>query len=148
MANIFEFLSKDGNITLEKARKSRQMQFHDKTAYVWGLCYRWDPSLSMIPVRRFAHFMPPCLMLMIFFALGIFQNKQFNWNENLQGHNKESCVSLKKTYFCCSIQLDATVYMIKDKDSENLSEKWFSLYVFVMSNECSKYCSINNERFV
>ena len=37
MANIFEFLSKDGNITSEKARKSRQMQFHDKTAYVWGL---------------------------------------------------------------------------------------------------------------
>ena len=35
MANIFEFLSKDGNITPEKARKSRQMQFHDKTAYVW-----------------------------------------------------------------------------------------------------------------
>ena len=35
MANIFEFLSKDGNITPEKARKSRKMQFHDKTAYVW-----------------------------------------------------------------------------------------------------------------
>ena len=35
MANIFEFLLKDGNITPEKARKSRQMQFHDKTAYVW-----------------------------------------------------------------------------------------------------------------
>ena len=33
MANIFEFLSKDGNITPEKARKSRQMQFHDKTAF-------------------------------------------------------------------------------------------------------------------
>ena len=33
MAHIFEFLSKDGNITPEKARKSRQMQFHDKTAY-------------------------------------------------------------------------------------------------------------------
>jgi len=61
MANIFEFLSKDRNITPEKARKSRQMQFHDKTAYVWGLCYRWDPSLLMNPVRRFAHFMPPCL---------------------------------------------------------------------------------------
>ena len=61
MANIFEFLSKDGNITPEKARKSRQMQFHDKTAYVWGLRYRWDPSLSMNPVRRFAHFMPPWL---------------------------------------------------------------------------------------
>ena len=30
MANIFEFLSKAGNITPEKARKSRQMQFHDK----------------------------------------------------------------------------------------------------------------------
>ena len=35
MANMFEFLSKDGNITPEKGRKSRQMQFHDKTAYVW-----------------------------------------------------------------------------------------------------------------
>ena len=33
--NIFEFLWKDGNIAPEKARKSRQMQFHDKTAYVW-----------------------------------------------------------------------------------------------------------------
>ena len=43
------------------ARKSRQMQFHDKTAYVWGLRYRWDPSLSMNPVCRFAHFMPPCM---------------------------------------------------------------------------------------
>ena len=31
----FELLSKDGNITPEKARKSRQMQFHNKTAYVW-----------------------------------------------------------------------------------------------------------------
>ena len=36
------------------------MQFCDKTAYVWGLRYRWDPSLLMNPVRRFAHFMPPC----------------------------------------------------------------------------------------
>ena len=85
MANIFEFLSKDGNITPEKARKLRQMQFHDKTAYVWmgilplnkarksrqmqfrdktayvwGLRYRWDPSLSRNPVPRFPHFMPPC----------------------------------------------------------------------------------------
>ena len=34
MANIFVFLSKDGNITPKKARKSRQMQFRDKTAYV------------------------------------------------------------------------------------------------------------------
>ena len=59
MANIFEFLSKDGNITPEKARKSRQMQLCDKTAYVWGLCYRWDPSLSRNPVSRFPHFMPP-----------------------------------------------------------------------------------------
>ena len=64
MANIFEFLSKDGNITPEKARKSRQMQFHDKTVYVWGLRYRWDPSLSMNPVRQFAHFMPPCCMVL------------------------------------------------------------------------------------
>ena len=49
MTNIFEFLSKDGNITPEKAHKSRQMQFHDKTAYVWGHRYWWDPSLLMNP---------------------------------------------------------------------------------------------------
>ena len=60
MANIFEILSKDGNITPEKARKSRQMKFRDKTAYVWGLCYRWDPLLSRNPVPRFPHFMLPC----------------------------------------------------------------------------------------
>ena len=35
------------------------MQFRDKTAYVWGLRYRWDPSLSRNPVPRFPHFMPP-----------------------------------------------------------------------------------------
>ena len=66
MENIFELPSKDGNIKPEKARKSRQVQFHDKTAYVWGLRYRWDPSLSMNPVRRFAHFMPPCCWLISF----------------------------------------------------------------------------------
>ena len=37
---MFEIPSKDGNITPEKARKSQQMQFRDKTAYVWGLRYR------------------------------------------------------------------------------------------------------------
>ena len=36
------------------------MQFRDKTAYVWGLSYRWDPSLSRNPVPWFPHFMPPC----------------------------------------------------------------------------------------
>ena len=40
MANTFELPSKDGNVTPEKGRKSRQMQFRDKTAYVWGLRYR------------------------------------------------------------------------------------------------------------
>ena len=59
MANIFEFLSKDGNNTPEKTRKSWQMQFRDKTAYVWGLRYQWDPSLSRNPVPRFPHIMPP-----------------------------------------------------------------------------------------
>ena len=34
MANIFEFLSKDGKITPEKVRKLRQMQFRDKMLYV------------------------------------------------------------------------------------------------------------------
>ena len=56
MANIFEFLSKDGNITPEKARKSRQKHR-----------YRWDPSLSMSPVRRFAHFMPSWQALILDF---------------------------------------------------------------------------------
>ena len=51
MANIFELPRKDGNNTSEKARKSRQMQFRDETAYAWGLCYQSDPSLSM---RSFA----------------------------------------------------------------------------------------------
>ena len=37
------------------------MQFRDKTAYVWGLRYRWDPSLSRNWVPWFPHFMPPCL---------------------------------------------------------------------------------------
>ena len=40
VANMFELPLKDGNITTEKVRKSRQMQFRDKTAYVWGLRYR------------------------------------------------------------------------------------------------------------
>ena len=40
VANILELSSKDENITPEKAHKSRQMQFRDKTAYVWGLRYR------------------------------------------------------------------------------------------------------------
>ena len=35
LANLFELLSDDGNIVRpSKARKSRQMQFCDKTAYV------------------------------------------------------------------------------------------------------------------
>ena len=59
MANIFELPSKDGNITPEKVRNSRQMQLCDKTAYVLGLRYRWDHLLSMNPARRLAHFMPP-----------------------------------------------------------------------------------------
>ena len=37
------------------------MQLHDKTAYVWCLRYRWDPSLSRNPVPWFPHFMPPCM---------------------------------------------------------------------------------------
>ena len=77
MANIFEFLSKDGNITPEKARKSRQMQFRDKTAYVWGLRYRWDPSLSRIPDPRIPHFMPPChwpCWLVSHYDVGIIKN--------------------------------------------------------------------------
>ena len=53
------FYQRMGILPLKKPRKSRQMQFHDKTAYVWGLRYQWYSSLSMKPVRRFAHFMPP-----------------------------------------------------------------------------------------
>ena len=35
------------------------MRFHDKTAYVWGLRYRWDPLLSRNLIPRFPHFKPP-----------------------------------------------------------------------------------------
>ena len=41
------------------------MQFRDKTAYVWGLRYRWDPLLSRNPVPRFPHFMPPWVIVII-----------------------------------------------------------------------------------
>ena len=34
--------------------------FHGKTAYVWGLRYRWDPLLSRNLIPRFPHFVPPC----------------------------------------------------------------------------------------
>ena len=47
MANIFELPSKYGNITPEKARKSRQIQLRDKTAYVWGLSYRRVRSFAI-----------------------------------------------------------------------------------------------------
>ena len=37
-----------------------------KSAYiaanVLGIGYRWDPLLSMSPIRRFAHYRPPCLL--------------------------------------------------------------------------------------
>ena len=40
---LLDFLGHpNGNITPEKARKSQQMQFRDKTAYVRGLCYQCD----------------------------------------------------------------------------------------------------------
>ena len=35
------------------------MWFRGKTAYVWGLRYRWDPSLSRNLIPRFPHFVPP-----------------------------------------------------------------------------------------
>ena len=58
---------------LKKERKSRQMHFRDKTAYVWGLRYRWDPLLSMNLICRFAHFMPPWPMGFSWFQVG------FSW---------------------------------------------------------------------
>ena len=61
MANIFEFLSKDGNITPEKARKSRQMQFRDKCSFatkqrMFGV-FAIDEILRYRGTR-FPHFMP------------------------------------------------------------------------------------------
>ena len=112
VANIFELPSKDGNITPGKARKSRQMQFRDKTAYVWGLCYQWDPSLSRNPVPWFPHFMPPCWklqgkaevslckfalkLLILIVSLGGFERKTmlslipfvgFDWSINTRSHS-------------------------------------------------------------
>ena len=49
MSQIYELPSKDGNITSEKVRKSRQMEFRDKTAYVWVVC----------PMSRRLHFLLP-----------------------------------------------------------------------------------------
>ena len=37
-----------------------------KQAYVWGLRYQWDPSLSRKLLPRFPHFMPLCLWIKIF----------------------------------------------------------------------------------
>ena len=69
------FYQRMGISSLQKARKS---QFHDKTAYVWCLRYRWDPSLSMNPVRQFAHFMPPW-----HFLVGFNQEHWFGFNSPL-----------------------------------------------------------------
>ena len=41
------------------------MQFRDKTAYVWGLRYRWDLSLSRNLITRFPHFWSPWLYVCI-----------------------------------------------------------------------------------
>ena len=53
------FYQRMGILPLKKRVNCDKCSFN-KTAYVWGLPYRWDPSLSMNPVRRFTHFMPPC----------------------------------------------------------------------------------------
>ena len=37
------------------------MRFRNKIAYVWGLRYRWNPSLSRNLNPRFPHFVPPCM---------------------------------------------------------------------------------------
>ena len=101
MANIFEILSKNGNITPEKAHKSRQMQFHDKTAYVWGLRYRWDHSLSMNPVRRFAHFMPTWLGLQSLLSILLWQ--LFSYTVGIiEKFNVNECLLLgKNSLFSC-----------------------------------------------
>ena len=57
----------DKNVVIARFRDKNVViaRFRDKNvviAYVWDLRYRWDPSLSMNPVGRFTHFMPPCLI--------------------------------------------------------------------------------------
>ena len=50
-------------------------RFRDKTAYVWGLRYQRDPSLSRNPVPRFPHFMPPCWVVQSNFSTSLFLTK-------------------------------------------------------------------------
>ena len=48
-------------ISSPKKRVNRdKCVFHDKTAYVGGLRYRWDPLLSRNLIPRFPYFKPPC----------------------------------------------------------------------------------------
>ena len=51
-------------ISSPKKRVNRdKCVFRDKTAYVWGLRYRWDPLLSRNLIPRFPHFKPPWFRL-------------------------------------------------------------------------------------
>ena len=65
--------------------KSWQMQFRNKTVYVWGLCYRWDPSLSRDLIPRSLHFVPPCSELKRGNVSAVFYSVEFHveWFEPL-----------------------------------------------------------------
>ena len=53
------FYQRMGILPLKKRVNRDKCSFTTKQRMFGGLRYRWDPSLSLNPVRRFAHFMPP-----------------------------------------------------------------------------------------
>ena len=56
---------KRGHLLPEKARRSRQIHFCIKTAYVWGLGYHWDPSpFTIVDYQsQILHIKPPFLQV-------------------------------------------------------------------------------------
>jgi len=64
VANIFEvqllnFYQRMGILPLKKSVNCDKCSFATKQLIFWAFIFRWDPSLSMKPICRFAHFVPP-----------------------------------------------------------------------------------------
>ena len=70
---------------LKKVRKSPHMRFRDKTAYVWGLGYRWDSSQSV----------SFCARASLNFGYKIWKNAQ-NSEKILPKSGKEKLKNLEK----------------------------------------------------
>ena len=84
-------------ISSPKKRVNRdKCVFRDKTAYVWGLRYRWDTLLSRNLIPRFPHFKPPWSMLKFF--LGLFWTPGFWPTRYPKGHRFPQNCALEPPY--------------------------------------------------